>query len=143
MLFDEMEFGPYDKAEQKARKAFELYEDGKMSQALDELETALDINPACGSLHFNKALTLDAIGRFDEAITEYEAALQLNPDDLEILNSRLIIRARVSTTWASTSSSTFSSWIRPLSRPTAIALLPTPKWVCTTWPSRCSTSLSR
>ncbi|MHC4682630.1 MAG: hypothetical protein ACYTEK_28620 [Planctomycetota bacterium] len=63
MLFDEMEFGPYDKAEQKARKAFELYEDGKMSQALDELETALDINPACGSLHFNKALTLDAIGR--------------------------------------------------------------------------------
>lgn len=87
MIFDEMEFGPYDKAEQKARRAFELYEDGNMSQALDELETALEINPACSSLHFNKALTLDAISRFEDAITEYETALQLNPEDLEILNS--------------------------------------------------------
>ncbi|MEK7992221.1 MAG: tetratricopeptide repeat protein [Planctomycetota bacterium] len=87
MIFDEMEFGPYDKAEQKARRAFELYEDGNMSQALDELETALEINPACSSLHFNKALTLDAISRFEDAITEYETALQLDPDDLEILNS--------------------------------------------------------
>ncbi len=87
MIFDEMEFGPYDKAEQKARRAFELYEDGDMSQALDELETALEINPACSSLHFNKALTLDAISRFEDAITEYETALELNPEDLEILNS--------------------------------------------------------
>ena len=87
MMFDEMEFGPFDKAEQNARRAFELYEDGDMSQALDELETALEINPACSSLHFNKALTLDAISRFEDAIVEYETALQLNPEDLEILNS--------------------------------------------------------
>ena len=44
MLFDEMEFGSYDKAERKARKALELYEDGKMSQALTELESALEIH---------------------------------------------------------------------------------------------------
>lgn len=87
MMFEEMEFGPFDKAEQTARKAFELYEDGKMSQALTELETALEINPSSSSLHFNKALTLDAVNRFDDAIVEYETALQLNPDDLEILNS--------------------------------------------------------
>ncbi len=49
MIFDEMEFGSYDRAERKARKAFELYEDGKMSQALDELETALEINPTNSS----------------------------------------------------------------------------------------------
>jgi tetratricopeptide (TPR) repeat protein len=87
MIFEDMEFGSYDKAEHKAHKAFELYEDGKMSQALEELETALEINPSNSSWHFNKALTLDAISRFDDAITEYEIALQLNPDDLEILNS--------------------------------------------------------
>jgi len=87
MIFEDMEFGSYDKAEHKAHKAFELYEDGKMSQALEELETALEINPSNGSWHFNKALTLDAISRFDDAICEYELALQLNPDDLEILNS--------------------------------------------------------
>ncbi|MHC4368978.1 MAG: tetratricopeptide repeat protein, partial [Planctomycetota bacterium] len=87
MIFEEMGFGSYDTAERKARKAFELYEDGKMSQALDELETALEINPTNSSWHFDKALTLDAISRFEDAISEYEAALELRPDDLEILNS--------------------------------------------------------
>jgi len=87
MLFEDMEFGSYEKGEQSARKAFELYEDGKMSQALAELETALEINPSNSSWHFNKALTLDSINQFDDATREYEIALQLNPDDLEILNS--------------------------------------------------------
>ncbi len=87
MIFDEMEFGSYDKAERKVRKAYELYEDGKMVQALDELDGALEINPANSAWHFNKALTLDSMSRFEEAIAEYEAALQLSPEDVEILNS--------------------------------------------------------
>ncbi len=87
MVFEDIEFGSYDKAEHKVQKAFELYEDGKMTQALAELEEALDINPSNGSWHFNKALTLDTINRFDDAISEYEIALQLSPSDLEILNS--------------------------------------------------------
>jgi len=82
MFFESMEFGSYDKAERKARRAFELYEDGKMPQALNELETALEINPSNSSWHFNKALMLDAINRFEDAIGEYEIALQLNPNDL-------------------------------------------------------------
>lgn len=86
MLFESTEFGPYDKAERKAHRAFELYEDGKMSQALEELETALDINPANSSWHFDKGLALDAINRFEEAIGEYKIASQLSPEDLEILN---------------------------------------------------------
>jgi tetratricopeptide (TPR) repeat protein len=88
MLFDDdVEFGPYDKAEGNARRAYELYEDGKMAQALIELERALEVNPTNSAWHFNKGLTLDAINQFDEAITEYETALQLSPDDLEILNA--------------------------------------------------------
>jgi tetratricopeptide (TPR) repeat protein len=87
MSFDDIEFGPYDKAERMARKAFELYEDGKMPQAYRLLDAALDINPCNGSWHFNKALTLDAMNKFDDAISEYELALGMNPDDLEILNS--------------------------------------------------------
>ena len=46
MLFDDMEFGSYDKAEHKVRKAFELYEDGDMPQALSELQAAIEINPS-------------------------------------------------------------------------------------------------
>jgi tetratricopeptide (TPR) repeat protein len=87
MLFEDAGFGCYPEAERKARRAFELYENGKMLQALEALETALETNPSNSSWHFNKALTLDAVNRFDDAINEYEIALQLNPDDLEILNS--------------------------------------------------------
>jgi tetratricopeptide (TPR) repeat protein len=87
MLFEEMDFNYYTEAEQKARRAYELYEDGKMALALIELETAITINPSSSSLHFNKGLTLDAVNRFEEAISEYDIALELNPNDLEILNS--------------------------------------------------------
>ncbi len=87
MVFEDMTFGPYEKGELKAQRAFELYENGKMTQALSELETALEINPSNSSWHFNKGLTLDAINRFDDAINEYEISLQLSPNDLEILNS--------------------------------------------------------
>jgi tetratricopeptide (TPR) repeat protein len=82
-----MEFGPFDKAESKANRAFELYEDGKMAQALEEIETALELNPTNSCWHFDKALALDAVHRYEEAIEEYEAALQLSAGDLEILNS--------------------------------------------------------
>jgi len=87
MGFDYMTFGYYDKAENKANRAFELYENGKENEALKEIDEALQINPANCSWHFNKALVLDAKGLFEEAITEYETAMQINPYDLEILNS--------------------------------------------------------
>jgi len=87
MFSEGMEFGFYDKAERKATQAHELYEEGQMSQALEELDTALEINPANSAWHFDKALALDSIHRFDEAITEYELALDLCQSDLEILNS--------------------------------------------------------
>jgi tetratricopeptide (TPR) repeat protein len=90
MLYEEMEFSYFSEAEQKARKAFELYEDGQMAQALDELDTAIELNPANSAWHFDKALALDAVSRFEEAIAEYEMALQLSPHDLEILNSLAI-----------------------------------------------------
>ncbi len=38
MFSEGMEFGFYDQAEQNANKALELYEDGEMSQALEQLE---------------------------------------------------------------------------------------------------------
>ena len=87
MSFEDIPFGSYDKAENKANRAFELYENGKENEALGQIEEALQINPANCSWHFNKALVLDTKGLFDDAITEYEIALSLNPHDLEILNS--------------------------------------------------------
>ncbi len=87
MFYEGMEFGNYDRAERKADKAHELYEDGQMTQALEELETALEINPTNSSWHFDKGLALDSMHRFEEAVKEYETAIELSPGDLEILNS--------------------------------------------------------
>ncbi|HEX41841.1 MAG TPA: tetratricopeptide repeat protein [Phycisphaerales bacterium] len=84
--FDSTESSPYDGAEQKARRARELYEDGDLHQALDELEAAIEVNPSNSAWHFNRGLTLDAVNRFDKAIESYEAALELNPSDVEVLN---------------------------------------------------------
>ena len=95
MLFDDIEFGPYDKAEHNARRAYELYEDGKLAQALIELDRALEVNPTNSAWRFNKGLTLDAVNRFEEAIVEYETALQLCPDDLEILNALAVDYTRM------------------------------------------------
>jgi len=81
----DMIFNSYDNAEHKARKAYELYEDGNVPQALAELDDALAINPANGPWHFNKALALDSMNRFAEAIREYEQALEMDPSDVEIL----------------------------------------------------------
>ncbi|MFC1676298.1 tetratricopeptide repeat protein [Planctomycetota bacterium] len=96
MIFEDSIFNPYDNAEDKAARAFEFYEDGEIAQALDEIELALQINPANSSWHFDKALTLDSVNRFEDAIIEYEAALELNPDDLEILNSLAVDYTRTS-----------------------------------------------
>ncbi len=87
MFYEGMEFGNYDRAERKADKAHELYEEGQLSQALEELETALEINPTNSAWHFDKGLALDSMHRFEEAVKEYETALELSPGDLEILNS--------------------------------------------------------
>jgi tetratricopeptide (TPR) repeat protein len=88
--YPQFEFGPYGEAEQKACNAFELYENGKMTEALNELDLALQIDPANSSWHFNKGLTLDALERHEQAICEYELALAGNPEDVEILNSLAI-----------------------------------------------------
>jgi len=95
MFLEDTPFDSYDKAERKAYKAFELYENGCIPQALLELDAALEMNPCSGALHFNKALALDAANRFEDAIAEYEIALQFNPLDLEILNSVAIDYTRI------------------------------------------------
>jgi len=87
MDFDDSTFHSYDGAEHKAHQAYELYEDGEISEALAVLDDAIAINPANSSWHFNKALALDSMSRFEEAIKEYETSLELNPSDVEILNS--------------------------------------------------------
>jgi len=95
MVFNENSYDSFGEAEEIARYAYELYEDGKVAMALIQLQEALEIDPASSSLHFNKALALDTMSRFEDAIKEYKAALELIGDDLEILNSLAINYTRI------------------------------------------------
>ena len=128
MAFDEMESESWDQAEQKAMLAYELYENGSLSRALEELNGAIQMNPDNASWHFNKGLTLDAMECFDEAITAYEKAMELNPDDPEMLTSLAVDYTRTGRyDMASLCLSRLSVSSLNLSLPTAIALLPIPK----------------
>lgn len=82
----DFEASHWDTAEKNATRAFEFYEEGKMSQALEAIDNALETDPSNSRWHFNKALTLDAMSRFCEAIAEYQAALDIEPGDAEIMN---------------------------------------------------------
>jgi tetratricopeptide (TPR) repeat protein len=85
---DDFESGSeWEPSEKMALKAYDLYEQGRMCEALEQLDLAIEANPENTSLYFNKALAFDALERFDEAIECYNAALEARPDDPEIYNS--------------------------------------------------------
>ncbi len=86
MFCDADEHSSWDKADQMADRAFELYEDGQISQALAQLVEAVEINPNNSAWHFNIALALDSLDNFADAIKAYQKALELRSDDPEILN---------------------------------------------------------
>ncbi len=73
-------------AESRAERAYDLYEQGKWTEAAAELKAALDINPYNASWHFNLALTLESLEQYDAACLSYERALDLEGTDVETLN---------------------------------------------------------
>jgi Flp pilus assembly protein TadD len=93
--FDTGNYGGWDEAEEKAFMAYEMYENGQMNLALDQLAEALDIDPTNSAWYFNKGLTLDTLERFEEAINAFEQALKLKGDDPEILNCLAVDYTRV------------------------------------------------
>ena len=73
-------------AEERAQKAHELYELGRLTEAADELRVAISVNPQNVEWHFNLALTLEAMKDYQGACESYKAVLTLDKDDIEALN---------------------------------------------------------
>ena len=85
--YDDQDCGhEWELAERLAEEAFDLYEKGKMPQALEKLTQAVEKGPETCDWFFNMGLTLDGMDQYEKAITFYEKALDLHPDDVEILN---------------------------------------------------------
>jgi Flp pilus assembly protein TadD len=94
-MFDAMDYNFWDEAEEKVHMAFEMYENGQMNSALQQLGQAIEINPANSAWYFNKGLTLDTLERFEEAIDAFQQALNLKGDDPEILNCLAVDYTRI------------------------------------------------
>jgi Tfp pilus assembly protein PilF len=56
-----------------------LLETGRVPQAIEEYEKALQFNPGSTEAHNNLGLALDQEGRISEAIDQYEQALKIDP----------------------------------------------------------------
>ncbi len=76
----------WERAEMLAEQAADLYENGRMAEALERLTEAIDEGMDNGAWAFNMALTMDGLERYDEAIGWYDKARQLLGDDVEVMN---------------------------------------------------------
>ncbi len=63
------------------KKGYELYHEGKMDDALAELDASLRIEPGRAETYLLIGDIYERRRMFDEAIKAYEEALRLSPDD--------------------------------------------------------------
>ncbi len=63
------------------KKGYELYHEGRMDEALAELDASLDVTPDLAETHLLIGDIYERRRMFDEAINEYKEALRLSPGD--------------------------------------------------------------
>jgi Flp pilus assembly protein TadD len=71
-------------AETRIERALQLTETEQWSEALEELEAAIAINPHDPVWHAQHGHILDHLDRFEEAVKAYYESLELRPDALDV-----------------------------------------------------------
>ncbi len=61
--------------------AISLAHKGRVQEAIDHYDKALELNPGYGEAHYNLANSLLLLGRVEEAVAHYEKALEINPNN--------------------------------------------------------------
>src|SRR3954466_94232 len=85
----------WNDAERRVERAAELYEQRKLTEAVEELRAAIAINPYNSGWFFNLGLTLDELDRSEEAIEAYNQAMEIDPNDLHTINRLGMAQHRV------------------------------------------------
>lgn len=63
------------------KKGYDLYHEGRMDDALVELDASLGVNPANAETHLIIGDIYERRRMFDEAIKAYKEALKISPND--------------------------------------------------------------
>ena len=77
---------------------FALLRKGRTSEAIDQYEQALRINPNYADAHSNLGAALAQMGRISEAIEQFKAALRINPNHADARNNLTRLEALQKTT---------------------------------------------
>lgn len=72
-----------------------LFKLGRYGEALEVIDSALEIKPDSPTEWSNKGFVLSAMGRNEEALEAFEKALSLDPESLKILTSKGIVYFRM------------------------------------------------
>jgi tetratricopeptide (TPR) repeat protein len=76
----------WSRAEELATQAHALYDEGRLTEAAEQLQAAIDLYPYHSAWHFNLGLTYEALDEIDSACECFRAALDLDESDIECLN---------------------------------------------------------
>ena len=76
-----------DEAAQRNREGAKLIEQGKMEEALEAFQKAVELDANDPVPRLNLAYTYDRQGRTEEAIAEYRKAIELSPSNLLAYNN--------------------------------------------------------
>ena len=71
---------------------------GRLPEAIQQFEAALQIVPGMAEAHCNLGIALEQSGKLSEAMTHYQEALQLKPGYAEAQTRLAALRARAGTT---------------------------------------------
>ncbi|MDI6689780.1 MAG: tetratricopeptide repeat protein [Actinomycetota bacterium] len=68
-----------DEAAEYGRKGVKLFREGKLKEASEAFEKALELNPKDAGIHYQLAMTYENMGRTNLAIKHYKSTIQLMP----------------------------------------------------------------
>jgi tetratricopeptide (TPR) repeat protein len=81
-----MDAGAWNDAEGLSQRALRLMQERRWDDALEELESALALDPFNAANHYHLGVVLDELRRTEEAVEAYERADAIHPDHPDVLN---------------------------------------------------------
>lgn len=78
---------PASKAKNHLDRGVTLRKESRWRESVHELQTVLQINPACAEAHYNLGLIYQQQGQLDEAVRELQATLRINVDHADARSS--------------------------------------------------------